>query len=172
MPRHAVPRITIGPNTREIKLDIGRTLNTSDKFSKVELFLKRRKCSSSEPTYYMESYAVCGSVAHFQIPDEFLKSDVLKGFYDVEVHIDECPVTSIEIIKAPSRFVMGAKTVDNDCNDSDVWEEPPCEDDNSDSVCGSCGCLTPVENNCPNCCSDNVTVATVKATSYSGALDD
>lgn len=147
MPRYRVPRLTIGPKTTELILDIGRTLNVDDEFESVELHITRRKCGE-KPTYIFKSYATCGTEVHFQIPKEFMQAEIDRGFYDVEVYVDDCPVTSMELIKAPSRYIKSGKAVENDCAESD-WVEPPCEDETDE--CNKCGGLTTVPSGCPTC---------------------
>lgn len=154
MSKYAVPRFVIGSKTKELIIDLARTYSVGDNVESVQLVLTRRKCGD-QPNYLFNSYTVCDGKAHFKIPNEFIQADVPRGFYDAHVMIDDCEVTRIEIIKAPSRYVSGGQTVENDCTPSN-WEEPPCED--NDNECNTCG-GTP-KNGCLSCCEEVIVMNT------------
>ena len=110
------PRFTIGSDTRELIIPLGRTFETGFSTSElaISLIIKRRSCKVTT-MFEWNPYAIKDGKAHFEIPDELVNNptDFPRGMYDINVNIAGCTVGELEMIKAPSYFVRGVETRDS-----------------------------------------------------------
>ena len=152
------PRFTIGSDTRELIIPLGRTFETgfSTTTLAIDLIVKRRSCTVEAAEFTWSAYAVKEGRAHFEIPDELvIDTDAFpRGMYDVTVMLGGCSIASLEMIKAPSYFVRGLEVRDSKdaCPTDSSWVEPPCVEPESETTTHiQCNCPVDPDSGCFSC---------------------
>jgi len=125
---HNPERFYVGPKTTEIVLDLirARGVGLPTDYA-VELRVRRHLCGE-QPVAVLKPYAVDEGTFYFRMEGEFM-SDAEKfprGFYIGTVYWDDCPLDSIEIVKAHMPYIGAAMATSDQCVTITDYIEPKC----------------------------------------------
>lgn len=136
------PRITIGPDTRSLIVELQRGSNTgwstqAEKGMTIDL--------QDEEGNQLHSYAVTDGKAYFNLATTTLFAK--KGLHKARLFFEGACIGFIEIIKAPGFSAISAVSTESECAE-DEW----CEPENNATACEDKECYDPCElEGCPKC---------------------
>lgn len=125
---HNLERFYIGPKTTEIVLDLirARGVGLPTDYA-VELRVRRHLCGE-QPVAVLKPYAVDDGTLYFRMEGEFMSDGEKypRGFYIGTLYWDDCPLDSIEIVKAQMPHIGAAMATSDQCVTITDYIEPKC----------------------------------------------